>query len=108
MSTFKNLVKTTDSRSEFNRAYKRYLEHTGKIRCDRCGYHRGDNSKQKWYGGYVYDDMEICFGKRRGTKTKFPNWKLISKNRKQWMKKPIIVKERYYGGYQYVCLDITW
>lgn len=96
MSTFKNLVKTTDSRSEFNRAYKRYLEHSGKIRCDRCTYHHGENSTDKPYGTKRFsrdDDM------------RYPSWKLVSKNKKQWMKKPIkIIKEhvnRCHGYYDW-------
>lgn len=108
MSTFKNLVKTTDSRSEFNRVYKRYLEHSGKIRCDRCIYHGGENNTNKRYGKNYYNDMKICFGEGNETKIRYPNWKLVSKNCKQWMKKPTIIKTKYYGGYQYIRLDITW
>ena len=95
MSTFKNLVKTTDSRSEFNRAYKRYLEHTGKIRCDRCGYHRGENRTTDYYGTrrFSFKDDDI----------KYPNWKLVSKNKKQWMKKPMkIVKKHHHRFDKYL------
>lgn len=98
MSTFKNLVKSTDSRSEFNRAYKRYLEHSGKIRCDRCGYHLGENNTDKSYG-----TKRFSYGDE--AKMIHPNWKLVSKNRKQWMKKPIkIVKQhvnRCHGYYDW-------
>ena len=73
----KNLVKTTTNRGEFNRAYKMHLEQTGKIHCSYCKYHRGENDKRKWYGSF----NEKIIRK--------PNWKLVSKNRKQWMKKII-------------------
>jgi disulfide oxidoreductase YuzD len=51
--------------------------------------------------------METCRGKRKGINTTFPNWKLVSKNRKQWMKKPLRIKyDRSRFGRTYV--DITW
>ena len=74
----KNLVKNTTSRSEFNRAYKIHLEQRGGIHCSYCKYHRGENDDRKWYGKSL-----------RCNKFKYPNWKLVSKNQKQWMKKPI-------------------
>ncbi len=104
----KKISDETTNRGEFNRAYKFYLEHSGKISCSYCRYNRGENSNQKWYGGYLYDDMEICRGKRKGTNTRFPNWKLVSKNKKQWMEKPIKMKKRYFGGYTRIYIDIVW
>jgi len=71
------IVKTTTNRSEFNRAYKRYLESgIGAIRCSYCPYHRGEN-RTKYYGGFIHKSVV------------HPNWKIVSKNRKQWMKKPL-------------------
>jgi hypothetical protein len=52
--------------------------------------------------------MENCRGKRKGTNTRHPNWKLVSKKPKQWMKKPIKFNIRYYGGYQHIYIDIIW
>ena len=105
----KIISKTTTNRGEFNRAYKIYLEQKCRIHCSYCGYHHNENADgKKWYGGYVYDDMEICRGKRKGTNTRFPNWKLVSKNPRQWMKKPTKINTRYYGGYQRACIDIIW
>ena len=103
-----DVVKTTTNRGEFNRAYKRHLEHQGEIRCSYCGYNRGENDKRKWYGGFHYDDMEVCCGKRKGPHTRYPNWKLVSKNRKQWMRKPTKyeVKTSRFGNRSYI--DITW
>lgn len=102
------IVKNTINRGEFNRAYKRHLEHNGKIHCSYCGYHKNENSEKKWYGGFVYDDMEVCHGKRKGTNTRYPNWKLVSKNRKQWMPKPMRVEIETirWSGKQYI--DIKW
>ena len=104
----KKVVDTTSNRGEFNRAYKRYLESTGKIHCSYCSYHRGENNTSKWYGGIANDDMEICRGKRKGTNTRFPNWKLVSKNRKQWMKKPTKFEYHYSNWSERVYIDITW
>ena len=103
----KKIVKSTTNRGEFNRAYKQYLERKGRIHCAYCGHHRGENAN-KWYGGYVYDDMETCSGKRKGTNTKYPNWKLVSKQPKQWMPKPIKIKLKYYNGYTGKYIDIKW
>ena len=104
----KQIVKTTTNRGEFNRAYKQYLEVSkAELHCSRCRYHKGENYGGKWYGGYVYDDMNTCRGKS-GTHTKFPNWKLVSKQPKQWMKKPIKFMDKHYGGYQYIYIDIKW
>lgn len=103
-----DVVKITNNRGEFNRAYKRHLEHQGRIHCSYCDYHRSENRTSKWYGGIEYDDMEVCRGKRKGTNTRFPNWKLVSKNRKQWMIKPLHIKYDYGWGVNKMYIDITW
>lgn len=79
----KKIIGETTNRGEFNRAYKRYLEHKGKIHCSYCKYHNNENRTTNYYGGYTEDGI------------KYPNWKLVSKNRKQWMKKPIKIKTDY-------------
>jgi len=104
----KNIVDTSTNRGEFNRAYKAHLEKTGKIHCGYCGYHSNENRTTKWYGGFVYDDMETCRGKRKGTNTRFPNWKLVSRNRKQWMGKPIKIKYDFGWRNNRTYIDITW
>lgn len=86
MGAKKRLVKTTTSRYEFNRAYKMHLEHKGEIYCSRCPYHRKENLDHNWYGG-ILDDS------RNKYKIRYPNWKLVSKNGKQWMKKTIRITE---------------
>ena len=75
-----NVLKSTTNRSEFNRAYKMYLERNGKIRCTYCKYHENENRTNKYYGGYKLN---------KGVR--YPNWKLVSKNSKQWMKKRLVI-----------------
>jgi hypothetical protein len=68
--------KTTTNRSVYNKLRKRYLE--GRyINCSYCKYHKGENITHNFYGGFV------------GGKIKYPSWKLVTKNRKQWMDKKI-------------------
>lgn len=88
----KIISKSTANRSEFNRAYKFYLEHSGQLRCSWCKYNRGENDTRKCYGGF--EEKSI----------RHPNWKLVSKKPKQWMKKPIkIIKSPgWHGNKTYV------
>ena len=76
----KIICETTTNRYEFNRTYKQYLEKKGKIKCCYCKYHENENSTDKYYGNY---------GWRSDDGLRYPNWKLVSKNPKQWMTKPI-------------------
>lgn len=82
----KKIVEKTTNRKVYNRAYKAYLECKGKIYCSYCPYHRVENDDKKWYGGLI-DEFTNKYHIR------YPNWKLVSKNRKQWMKKPIRIVE---------------
>jgi hypothetical protein len=82
----KEISETTTNRGEFNRAYKFYLEHSGKIRCCYCRYNRGENDRRKCYGGYA-DDGGV----------KNPSWKLTSKNPKQWMDKGVRITVEEWG-----------
>ena len=50
----KKIKQQTTSRKVFNRVYKMMLERTGYIHCSGCGYHRGENTTNKYY--YVDDD----------------------------------------------------
>lgn len=70
---------------------------------------------------YAHEDM-CCMAcsKRRKTKDyhiakygrleriRIPNWKLVSKNRKQWMKKPIEIGENSARYSYYTYSKITW
>lgn len=97
----KKIVDNTDNRREFNRAYKIYLERKGKIRCSYCKFHKSENTDSKWYGGF-YDEKKNKYDIR------YPNWKLVSKNKKQWMKNSIKVSKeksrRLFSNY----VDIEW
>lgn len=75
----KTIKDSTTNRGEFNRAYKAHLERKNKIRCSYCKYHRNENRTTNLYWG---DDSHL----------KYPNWKLVSKNEKQWMEKPMMIK----------------
>lgn len=89
------MLKTTSSRSDFNRAYKVHLEKKGRIRCALCRYNKGENSTSVFYrinSNYFGD--------------KYPNWKLLSRNRKQWMYKKVRIEEKtinrfYNNSYNY-------
>ncbi len=96
----KKVVDSTTNRGEFNHAYKEYLERKGEIHCSRCGYHRGENDERKYYS--------IDTRRNGHIEARYPNWKLVSKNRKQWMKKPTKEIENYYCGYQLKNIRITW
>lgn len=81
-----NEVQNTTSRSTFNRANKMYLERKGLIHCSRCMYHDNENATTKYYRLVEVEDESDHY------KSKFPNWKLVSKNDKQWFPKPIKFK----------------
>jgi len=98
----KKIVDNTTNRGEFNRAYKQYLERTGNIRCSYCRYHTNDNGKNRgYYGGFSEK-------RTRHETIRYPNWKLVSRNRKQWGDKQLVfttTKQRFgYRDY----IDITW
>lgn len=94
MGGLKEIVKSTTNRGEFNRAYKMHLEHSGKIHCSRCGYHRGENENNNYYGGYKKTNGQWSIT--------YPNWKLVSKKPKQWMKKPIKIVHEIMHNREYV------
>lgn len=100
----KEVLKKTSNRKVFNRAYKQHLEKQSKIRCSYCKYHDSENSTSEWYGGRWNNDIDDY-------KIKHPSWKLVSKNRKQWMKKPIkFIYDTYVknSGYIGSSIDINW
>lgn len=91
----KKLMDTTGSRYEYNRLRKEYLTNR-EISCNWCGYHSGENYKGKWYGGYKNSNIT------------YPSWKLVSKNKKQWMKKPLKFKERLSRWNNKTRIDIVF
>lgn len=96
----KKILDSTTNRGEFNRAYKRYLEHKKNgIHCSYCKYHRCENKTSKWYGGFIDDEKENI---------RYPSWKLATKNRKQWMKKDLKIKKEKTRISDKEYIDITW
>ena len=91
--------KETTNRSVYNKVRKQALEAHGDIRCTWCAYHKNENSSTYWYGGFdSIDNVRI------------PNWKLVSKNSKQWMDKPIKISEKMKTSWRgdYIFYEITW
>lgn len=85
----KETTKTTENRSVYNKLRKRELENYGSIHCCWCNYHWGENYKGKSYGGFV--DKQITY----------PNWKLVFKNKKQWMNKRLkitFIEDKWRSG----------
>lgn len=83
----------TTSKYVYNKLYKRYLNNIGEIHCDRCPYHKCENYEKKWYGGYErYKNSIVRYADGSLGETyieiTYPSWKLVSKNKKQWMHKP--------------------
>ena len=98
-------MKVTSDRSEYNKVRKIFLERTGEIKCSRCPYHRCENETNKFYGGY----KKLAFGKKSKGKGmwkdkveydefRYPNWKLLTKNKRQWMKKQFKTTTYKHGG----------
>jgi hypothetical protein len=75
----KQVLQTTDNRSVYNHTLRNYLYNYGV--CDYCSPHRGCN-RRNHYGGFAHK------------KLKYPSWKQVSKNRKQWMDKPLRKEQR--------------
>lgn len=75
----KEILKTTDNSTVYRRVKRNYLYSYGV--CDRCSPHGGCNRKNH-YGGFAHKQL------------KYPSWKLVSKNRKQWQDKPLKKKQR--------------
>ena len=80
-------LKWTTNSPLYNKLRKRKLALTGKIRCDYCGYNRGENFTGKWYGTFV-DDVNDYNVKD----LHHPSWKLASKKKKQYLAK----EEKYF------------
>jgi hypothetical protein len=85
----KTIMDTTFSRGVYNKARKRYLDDIGEIHCARCPYHGVENFESKYYGP-IWNRKKV----------RYPNWKLVSKNRKQWMEKPVKVKRKNYKYFE--------
>ena len=89
---------------QYNSTYKHYLEGVARIHCAHCSYHQDENYDGGYYGEYYsYQNKKSMM--------KYPNWKLVSKNQKQWMKKPIkiIITSRInWNGEEYTNTEINF
>lgn len=94
MKKVKLISKTTDNRRVYSVYRKQLLESQRLIDCSRCPYHKVENYEGRYYGGRVDGKHQITY----------PNWKLVSKNSKQWMDKPMkkIIDINYRYEYEYV------
>jgi hypothetical protein len=86
---FRDLYSTTTDRKTHNIIHIKCV--TGC--CIKCAI-RG---RQKWY--------HIWHGKKQSS---YPNWKLVSKNKKQWMKKPLIFENKKTHHFNVNYINITW
>lgn len=77
---------STSNRSVYNKLRKFILEHDYEIHCGRCAYHKCENDKKKYY--YYVDEVP----RSKFQRNRYPNWKLVSRNRKQWMPKNLRLK----------------
>ena len=69
-------------------------------------------SRDKWHGHNSENDPWPNYyvrirGKRKG-EGKFPNWKLVSKNKRQWMKKSVRVNRHPRYPYPWDAASIQW
>ena len=98
-----NEYRETTNRYVYNKTRKRVLEKKGEIRCSYCSYHQNENSEKKYYG-------EIRQGQNKKSKFCYPNWKLVSKKKKQWMegtfRKKTITYNRWDLKYEYVKFEV--
>lgn len=90
----KTEYENTINRSVYNKLRKQKLESIGDIRCTYCGYHKNENITTNWYGGF--DNID---------NVKRPNWKLVSNNKKQWMKNSVSIK-RWNGTF--ILYELIW
>lgn len=95
--------KVTSNRKVYNQLRKEHLEMQRDIVCSWCKYNRGENSKWKYYGSIS------SYRRNSQDMMRYPSWKLVSKNRKQWMKKPKhyeeVEKQYRYGTGSYTIIE---
>ncbi|MBC9914798.1 hypothetical protein [Chitinophaga varians] len=91
------ILKTTDHRGTYNKMNKSLY-----AMCDRCRWHSifQKNCCENVFPAMWYEED----GTDKPEKLKYsfhPNWKLVSKNRKQWMKKRFLTQRRDYANNTY-------
>jgi len=92
----KNELETTTNNSVYKKLYKeKYAS------CSYCKWHSQHSENDAW------DNYSISKAKNSREKRSYPNWKLVSKNKKQWMKKPLKFK-KYISNYWEYYYYILW
>ena len=77
------ILKRTTNNAVYRKLYKKQLEQRGKIRCSICAVHRGENDERKCYG------TTRSWHDEKYQRTRYPSWKLVSKNKNQYTPKPL-------------------
>lgn len=91
------ILKTTDHRRTYNLVRKEMY-----AMCPRCRWHSifYKNCCEKYFPAMWYEED----GTDKPEKLKYrfhPNWKVVSKNKKQWMKKRFLTQRTNYGDNTY-------
>jgi hypothetical protein len=73
-------------------------------------WNRGCNcNSRRFYGGYEHLKNKNKNNNDTYIHIKYPSWKLVSKKKKQWIKKPkaykITEKKMRYNGYKYLSIS---
>ncbi len=98
MRVYQEIRETTNS-NLYRKLYREYLnKKEGK--CSMCTAHGGCNERNKWYG--------TTFNPKDDQHLRYPSWKLVSKNRKQWMKKPLKVKIKELKWRKTTYVELYW
>ncbi len=89
--------KTTTNSSVYKKLYKEH--HAG---CSFCRWH------PNFYHFSENDVWESYYLNENKSTSNKPNWKLVSKNKKQWMKKPLKVISTYNNWKQDFYHELIW
>ena len=80
-----NEYRTTTNSSVFKKLHKELY-----ASCSLDRWHNSwDNDTWEYYGFQIRDSYDYKGRLTKAGEGRYPNWKLVSKNKKQWMKKPI-------------------
>lgn len=107
-------LRTTTSNRVYNILHKEVHADCSHCTWHSCyfGNYHNENDSWKYYYFYERDYTPKWYRKRINLKGtgKYPNWKLVSKNRKQWMKKPFIFQNKFdnYDQDWDPCVEIIW
>jgi len=84
--------KETTNSSVFKKLHK-----INNASCSCCSWH-GPNSENDRWTSYFFFQEDVkgrWFKNKKKGEGRYPNWKLVSKNKKQWMKKKLRLEESW-------------